>query len=317
MFKKKKKIPPSFHVDQADLLLVNSKYTLTVVNEVFPNLTTPIHVVYPGICDPFPPTSTATFPSLSWLTQVTFPIFVSINRYEKKKDLSLALQAFALFPTSKSVPSLLIFIGGYDSRVQENVATLTTLTKLCASLNLPYSMTLPTSNPFTSSPSTASTSSSIPTSTKHVLFLRNLDEPMKHAFISMATAVLYTPSHEHFGIVPIESMALGTPVIAMANGGPLETVVHLQTGYLCPSMSMSSVVNEWVQGMQWGVDVQRSNERRTVVQHHCQMRVKDLFTRDRMVEQLGQLLQPLLCQVASPTSFQSVEQEEEKKDKEK
>eukprot|EP00656_Telonema_subtile_P040972 TRINITY_DN46070_c0_g1_i1.p1 TRINITY_DN46070_c0_g1~~TRINITY_DN46070_c0_g1_i1.p1 ORF type:complete len:131 (+),score=12.37 TRINITY_DN46070_c0_g1_i1:263-655(+) len=35
---------------------------------------------------------------------------------------------------------------------------------------------------------------------------------------------MYTPSGEHFGIVPVEAMAFGAPVIAIANGGPLESV---------------------------------------------------------------------------------------------
>lgn len=38
---------------------------------------------------------------------------------------------------------------------------------------------------------------------------------------------------EHFGIVPLEAMACCTAVIAVASGGPLETVVHGKTGMLC------------------------------------------------------------------------------------
>lgn len=44
--------------------------------------------------------------------------------------------------------------------------------------------------------------------------------------------MLYTPAHEHFGIVPLEAMARGRPVIAVASGGPLETVVSRKTGFL-------------------------------------------------------------------------------------
>ncbi|MNE99888.1 Glycogen synthase [compost metagenome] len=35
---------------------------------------------------------------------------------------------------------------------------------------------------------------------------------------------------EDFGIVPVEAMAAGAPVIAFAKGGALETVVHGKTG---------------------------------------------------------------------------------------
>lgn len=47
-----------------------------------------------------------------------------------------------------------------------------------------------------------------------------------------AWTVLYPPFNEDWGLVPLESMALGKPVIASARGGPLETVADGETGYL-------------------------------------------------------------------------------------
>ena len=46
-------------------------------------------------------------------------------------------------------------------------------------------------------------------------------------------AVVYTPSNEHFGIVPLEAMAMARPVLAVNNGGPRESVLHGRTGWLC------------------------------------------------------------------------------------
>ena len=46
---------------------------------------------------------------------------------------------------------------------------------------------------------------------------------------------MYTPPGEHFGIVPLEAMAAGRPVIACNQAGPLETVEHGVTGLLCRS----------------------------------------------------------------------------------
>ena len=51
--------------------------------------------------------------------------------------------------------------------------------------------------------------------------------------LAAATVVIYTPENEHFGIVPIEAMAAGKPVIACRSGGPKESVLHGETGYLC------------------------------------------------------------------------------------
>lgn len=47
-----------------------------------------------------------------------------------------------------------------------------------------------------------------------------------------ATALLFTAPNEDWGIVPLEAMASGTPVIAVASGGPCESIVHGETGWL-------------------------------------------------------------------------------------
>ncbi|MBO1752653.1 glycosyltransferase [Actinotalea sp. BY-33] len=50
---------------------------------------------------------------------------------------------------------------------------------------------------------------------------------------SSARAVLF-PSEDDFGLVPVEAMACGTPVVALGRGGALETVVEGETGVLFP-----------------------------------------------------------------------------------
>ena len=45
-----------------------------------------------------------------------------------------------------------------------------------------------------------------------------------------ARLTVYVPIDEPFGLVPLESMALGTPVISSDHGGPVDTVVHKETG---------------------------------------------------------------------------------------
>lgn len=65
------------------------------------------------------------------------------------------------------------------------------------------------------------------------------------ALLQNAKALLF-PGTEDFGIVPVEAMACGTPVIAYAAGGALDTVVHLKTGILyedCSPDGLNSAIH--------------------------------------------------------------------------
>lgn len=57
---------------------------------------------------------------------------------------------------------------------------------------------------------------------------------IERAFLlSKCRCVVYTPQNEHFGIVPIEAMVAKRPVVAVCSGGPMESILHQKTGYLC------------------------------------------------------------------------------------
>jgi glycosyltransferase involved in cell wall biosynthesis len=47
-------------------------------------------------------------------------------------------------------------------------------------------------------------------------------------------AVIFTAPNEDWGIVPLEAMASGAPVLAVDAGGPRESVIHNVTGWLLP-----------------------------------------------------------------------------------
>ncbi len=59
-----------------------------------------------------------------------------------------------------------------------------------------------------------------------------LDVELKRLY-QTASVLLYTPHIEPFGLAAIEAMASGTPVVAVREGGPAETVVDGVTGFLC------------------------------------------------------------------------------------
>ncbi|MFM8590855.1 MAG: glycosyltransferase, partial [Limnohabitans sp.] len=58
------------------------------------------------------------------------------------------------------------------------------------------------------------------------------DEAALQDLLGRCRAVVYVPRDEDFGISAVEAMAAGKPVLGVAEGGLLETVVHGQSGWL-------------------------------------------------------------------------------------
>lgn len=65
-----------------------------------------------------------------------------------------------------------------------------------------------------------------------MIFLLSVPNALKQLLLNSAKLLVYTPSNEHFGIVPLEAMLSGVPVLAANTGGPTETVVEGETGWL-------------------------------------------------------------------------------------
>ena len=101
--------------------------------------------------------------------------------------------------------------GGFDDRVEENARVFRELEQLIARLGVSES----------------------------VVLVKNLSSSAKLQMLQFCIALIYTPHNEHFGIVPIEAMVLGRPVVASNSGGPRETIVDGQTGFLCSDDSAS------------------------------------------------------------------------------
>lgn len=66
-----------------------------------------------------------------------------------------------------------------------------------------------------------------------------LADDVKVQLLRRCRLLLYTPTNEHFGIVPLEAMYMRRCVVATNTGGPTETVVDGETGFLCESNAES------------------------------------------------------------------------------
>lgn len=63
-------------------------------------------------------------------------------------------------------------------------------------------------------------------------FVIHPDDERLFALYDCAYGILFTPFNEDWGIVPLEAMAYGKPVIAVNRGGAMETVEHGKSGFL-------------------------------------------------------------------------------------
>ena len=79
-------------------------------------------------------------------------------------------------------------------------------------------------------------------------------------YLSNARALIF-PGVEDFGMVPVEAMACGTPVLAYAKGGALETVIDGVSGLLFHDQSVESL-NECITRFEENADLKVSEIRK-------------------------------------------------------
>jgi len=76
----------------------------------------------------------------------------------------------------------------------------------------------------------------------NVEFLGEIADEKKWELMVGAKAFIFPSEQEDFGILPVEAMAIGTPVIALKQGGVLETVIDGKTGIFFNEPTVESLV---------------------------------------------------------------------------
>ncbi|KAM5343172.1 hypothetical protein ACJ41O_014138 [Fusarium nematophilum] len=265
----------------ASAVAVNSGFTKGVVQKTWPELRRKVEtkVVYPCV-------DVEAKEDDDDEADVVFEgekIILSINRFERKKDIGLAIKAFAAIPEAERKVCRLILAGGYDPRVSENVQYHSELESLASSLSLDHLTT-----------STLITALDAPP-TVPVLFLLSIPNSLKRALLRSARILLYTPANEHFGIVPLEAMLARTPVLAADSGGPVETIVDGETGWLRSPDDVAAWADVVRRALAMDdADVERMGSSGAA-------RVRSLFGREQMAERFEEIVDDIVAR-KSPVS---------------
>ncbi|KAI7281463.1 mannosyltransferase, partial [Hortaea werneckii] len=172
----------------ADSVVVNSKFTRAVFKRTFRSMRIrELKVVYPCVDtdqeQKEKPSNEPLWPDRK--------VLLSINRFERKKNLDLAINAYAGLSPEERSQSLLVIAGGYDPRSNENAAYHKELQHLADFLKIPHST-------FRGADFTPT---AIPKETS-ILFLLSIPNPLKTSLLHTSSLLIYTPTNEHFGIVP-------------------------------------------------------------------------------------------------------------------
>lgn len=272
----------------SDTIVVNSNFTKSVFSDAFPSLS---HrrpgVVYPCV-------DTNVSGSIEHLTPLwkNKKVLLSINRFEKKKDVALAIKAYAGLSPGERTDARLVVAGGYDPRVAENVNTYTELCELADSLGLKHATA-----------QNLISAQRIPDDIS-VLFLHSVPNAFKATLLSTSRLLVYTPLHEHFGIVPLEAMLAGTPVLAANEGGPTETVISGQTGWLRDVTK----VHDWTEVMRIALEDGDGEQRLQEMGKWGKERVITEFSKEKMAERLESEINAMAGRDARPplTPFAAV-----------
>ena len=251
----------------SDKIVVNSNFTKSVASGIFPSLSSHFGVVYPCVGD-IDEQADLKAAQEEALWKGKFKILLSINRFERKKDVGLAIRAYKALSPQERNGSRLVIAGGYDNRVAENVQYHQELEHLADSEGL-----------------VAATAKTVPTAlgmpdNVEVLFLLSIPDSFKTALLDNASLLIYTPTNEHFGIVPVEAMQHGVPVLAADTGGPLETIVEDETGWL---RSVEKIA-DWTQVIR---DVLQDQVSLKQVSQAGPKRVRENFTRQIMAKKFN------------------------------
>lgn len=248
-----------------DRIVVNSRFTQDAFHRAFPRIRKTPAILYPGVAIPDSEVGKSKRINDG---SCCCRRFLSLNRFERKKDVELAIEGLAAMHAKEA---RLVIAGGFDPSNRENAEYLRELETLCDSLGMTHSRDLNDQR-------------------SRVTFATSVDEQTKDRLLRSSLALLYTPQNEHFGIVPVEAMSRGLPVIAMKSGGPMETVVHGRSGWLCSRRDPREMAALMDEAFAMKDDERKLEE----MQAFAKDRAREMFSLAAFSEKLTSIVQEML-----------------------
>jgi len=193
--------------------------------------------------------------------EATMILFV--GRIEPLKGIDNLIQAISLNHKSGVLdccPHTLVIIGGEpDAKPEEMNAEMARLQDMVEELNIE----------------------------NFVIFLGKQDQQMLPYYYSAAEVVVMPSHYESFGMVALEAMACGTPVIASQVGGLAFLVRDGETGFVVPGNDIQSLANRLMELIK---DKELRNKLGNKSTEYAQMYAWETIS-TKMIEVYNQILQ--------------------------
>lgn len=122
---------------------------------------------------------------------------------------------------------------------------------------------------------------------QHITFIGEVNHEQKVSFLGNASALLMPIQWEEpFGLVTIEALACGTPVIGLARGSLPEIIVDGKNGFLCKTVEEM---------------IERVDDLRTIDRAQCRQDAEQRFSVRRMAESYLEIYETLAKTKSRPT----------------